>query len=457
MSLQDLAPLVELFPGVSENKLRDTLKSAGGDAQIACSMILSEQETLHQMAEKSLSNISSDSAEAEVRENRHAQTFSEQSCLDKNHTNIRKGTVNLKKRIWRPVHSFTKDQSSRLELDQATSAKPNAWVSATDSIQDIIYYTKVTPKTAQKAFYKKTLNSARAIIDIICHYDEYAEDISGFRQPDDKLLEYRTPQRGIAKAGGRVQSSTGFAHKKKPVGTVLSAEWNEPATFSPRSENNYKYDSSSSEAKELNSIITSNPSLRAINPSFSKRALEFYEGDVEWTMLTLIFIFEKSCAQYTFMDVSSKAPSPNSLKNISKVSKDLVKPRGVVAEAVRFDPSCFASDENYDRALLILDGIFTLYTADLHGFLPYEAELVAERCLDVWWKKELAMREMNGQRLNQIKAINLAPFKIITGRGLHSVGGVSKVRIKVKKFLDTGLYAYAEEASYFVVEGKKRA
>lgn len=89
--------------------------------------------------------------------------------------------------------------------------------------------------------------------------------------------------------------------------------------------------------------------------------------------------------------------------------------------------------------------------------MPYEAELIAERCLNVWWTKELALREMNGQRLNQIKAINLAPFKIITGRGLHSVGGVSKVRIKVKKFLDTCLYSYTEEASYFIVEGKKKA
>lgn len=457
MSSQDLALLAELFPSVNENKLRGTLKSAGGDAQVACSMILSEQETLNQMAKNSLSNDTDGRSEGEGMGSRHAKALSEENFPDENHTKARKGAVNLKKRMWRPIHSFTKGQSSRLELDQAAAVHSNAWVSATGSIQDIIHYTNAAPKAAQKAFYKKTLNSARAIIDIIYHYDEYAEDINGSRLPGDNEPEYGTPQRDFMKAGGRVQSPTGFAHKKKPVGLVFSADQERATIFSPRSEENYKYDSSSLEAKELNSIITNNPSLRAISPSFSKRALEFYEGDVERTTLTLIFIIEKNCAQYTFVDAASKAPSLNSQKNLSKVNKGSVKPRRMGAEIGGLDPSCFASDENYDRALLIIDNILTMYTADLHGFLPYEAELIAERCLNVWWTKELALREMNGQRLNQIKAINLAPFKIITGRGLHSVGGVSKVRIKVKKFLDTCLYSYTEEASYFIVEGKKKA
>lgn len=76
--------------------------------------------------------------------------------------------------------------------------------------------------------------------------------------------------------------------------------------------------------------------------------------------------------------------------------------------------------------------------------------------IDHWWSDELYHRENNGGKLHLTKANHVGPLKVITGRGIHSAGGIPKVKNAVIRYLDTHKYLYDDNASAFIVKGKKR-
>lgn len=429
--------------------MQRTLTSAGGDADVACSMILSEQETMSRMQDNLLSN----------KANTNQEKFPDLPDACENEVPRKRGAVNLKKRLWRPVHSFEKIHGSNYIKNSTTPIKTNAWSSATDSIQDIQNYTHAPLKIAQNAFYKKSLNPARAIIDIIYHYTQYLLEFSESSSLSSPPREHETTNVKLTNTGGRVQSVRGLAHSKH-ISAAIPAETKKSKSQGTASsiKQTYVYHPSSDEAMELNSIIGSNPSLKAINPEFLKQALIFFDGDVAQTTLVAVFIMDCDAARFTFIDVGPKVPIVKHHQNLKTCpGTTTAKEKAASSDSTVLDPASFVSDESYDNAVKICEDVFNNYTADLHGFLPHEATLITQTCLKTWWSEELALREINGHRLNQIKAVNVAPFKVITGRGLHSVGGISKVRIKVRSYLESNAYVYLEEPSFFIVQGKRKA
>ena len=92
---------------------------------------------------------------------------------------------------------------------------------------------------------------------------------------------------------------------------------------------------------------------------------------------------------------------------------------------------------------------------DFHGFLCNDALLVLHKCLNKWWEEELTQRELHNQKLSMSQVANVSPLTVITGRGIHSDNGVSKLKRDVRKFLDKNDYKYHEDTAYFVVLGKK--
>ena len=140
---------------------------------------------------------------------------------------------------------------------------------------------------------------------------------------------------------------------------------------------------------------------------------------------------------------------------IKSVKKPVIRTTKVAHEENTLNFDVFVDDESYKKGLTIVQDTFTNYRADLHGFLPDEAVSIVRECLKKWWAEELILREQKAQRLNQRIVANVKPFTIITGRGIHSVGGVSKVRKKVKYFLENNTFVFLEEPSFFIVEGKK--
>lgn len=93
---------------------------------------------------------------------------------------------------------------------------------------------------------------------------------------------------------------------------------------------------------------------------------------------------------------------------------------------------------------------------DLHGLLVPQAMSQTSSALSDWWKTEQTARIQDG-RLHQYGATArfVDPLKVVTGRGLHSEGGVSKIKKGVRGYLERNGYLYEEESWGYVVHGRR--
>ncbi|OUM53519.1 hypothetical protein BVG19_g2811 [[Candida] boidinii] len=92
---------------------------------------------------------------------------------------------------------------------------------------------------------------------------------------------------------------------------------------------------------------------------------------------------------------------------------------------------------------------------DLHELTVSQARSLCEKFVNDWWNEELRERELNGNSSKISKTIYLQPITIATGRGLHSAGGIPKIRIAIAKYLDSAGYRYTETGSTIIVSGKR--
>ncbi|SCU94763.1 LADA_0G11012g1_1 [Lachancea dasiensis] len=448
-----ISSLVVLFPNVNESVLEKTLESANGDVGVACNMILSEQEALCHSNEDELTNEVLP-VEAETKDSRKTENTSRSPNL---------GPVNLKKRLYRPIHSFEKLQPTGCLSNKAANTK--AWNASADHIREIVEHTDVPKNIAQIAYHKQALNPARAIIDIIYHFSSHVFRVEApTSQSGGPESTTAYPSTSILGVGGRVQSTRGLAHRKD-MNFGFKERSNEQGDEAHNRLDTKELDKDKGDSEslirasyELNLTIASNPPLKAINPLFWKTALRFYRGDILRTTLVGSYILNNNSSQYTFIDAVAKQTSsgfPESTTGTKKNVTSKLRPPSSTSDKQSISQSSFDTKDKYARALQIFDDLFNTHSADLHGFYPQEAKAVAQACLETWWEEEISLREINADRARLIRAQNIAPIKIITGRGLHSVGGISKVRNTIKSFLDQYNYVYTEEASYFVVEGRR--
>lgn len=206
---------------------------------------------------------------------------------------------------------------------------------------------------------------------------------------------------------------------------------------------------------DLSDLLHS-PRLSSISPRFLEKALEYFHGDHERTAALLILIAEHNYGKHTGYYRVEPGPGPGpGLKPGSgpKLGQGTSSVRSQIKASAkpRFSttPKAISSPINGPEA-----GFGD--TLDFHGWLPEDAATTAAQRLARWWAAELAQRELNNTRLNQIEAVHVSPVTLVTGRGLHSTGGVPRVRIRVQRMLDELNYVYIEEPSRFTVTGRRR-
>lgn len=217
-------------------------------------------------------------------------------------------------------------------------------------------------------------------------------------------------------------------------------------------------------SNDLSDLLHS-PRLSSISPRFLEKALEYFHGDHERTAALLILIAEHNYGKHTgYYRVEpgpgpGLRPGPGPGQGTSSIRPGISSVRSQIKAIPKASPK--ASTSTIPKAISspingTRDGPEDGDTLDFHGWLPEDAATTAAQRLARWWATELAQRELNNTRLNQIDAVHVSPVTLVTGRGLHSTGGVPRVRIRVQRMLDELNYVYIEEPSRFTVTGRRR-
>lgn len=442
-----------VFPDKSEIKIRDALESANGDLHEACVILLSEttaEETTQVYQPDPLDDLKVmfPNVDAETIKNVYQRCGS-----------IEAATSEL---LSLPLLSLIDDEEQKNAERQLKNgdcrtegpSEKTGWKKNSDKIKVIRQYTSVSDSAARQAFHESSLSVVKAIIQLVWNQDHYGN--SRDETKADNLKEATVGVR--APKGGRVQAGTGFAHATKNRFEIFGPKDTADDTTVNDTQEPYVYSDSTEEAQELRDILRSNAGLRTINLAFLKRALAFYRGNIQQTMSLALFILEANGAKATCKSAQTVV-DPKDILNFtvapkSQITKTVAAPAPVI-NATQLTPRAFQNDDHYNEGRRMIQNVFTNTRLDFHGFVPNDAIQVLRSCLHKWWSQEKREREMNSQNLSIGKAMNVAPLEIVTGRGIHSAGGVSVLKIKVRKFLNDNHYLYWEEPAYFVVQGRK--
>lgn len=455
-----LAELKGIFPEKADVAIRNALASTNGELETACAILLAEGNVEEPVEEENIedpnplnelffmfSNIDPKKVEAVYQQHNQSMDESIAELLNFEFLSMED------KKAQKVVEN---------ELKKTTNSNPNihslvekkTWKSASDSIKVVEQYTGVCESIARQAYYRNSFHIVRAIIDLICSYNGGKRVKNEGRNINDQDKRIRNIPRG-----GKVQAVKGLAHSAKNSYTILQHDEDDDTDPSDKEEAPYIYSPDAAEAKELQEILRSNLALRAVNPVFLKQALIFYNGDSQKTISLALLVIDSKCAKETYntdsgsQDIYAKDFLPTS-KTRSKQKVDHRQYQNPI-NTNELDPCAFQNEKHFEIGCHMIRNIFSISRLDFHGFVPNDAIQVLQACLEKWWKHELREREMKSQNLYISKVANVNPLEIVTGRGLHSVGGISRLKISVKKFLNDRNYLYWEEPSYFIIEGKK--
>lgn len=415
-----LAMLVEMFPNKPVDDLNSALQSSSGVIDDACLMLISE-----------------DNSKEDVNPNEELKTM---------FPLVEQATINS---VWKDQdgnfdgsvaellnhHMILEEKKNNDEAEPPIPLSPQGKSAPKSTVEIVQEYTGVSTSIARQFSYRSSFNVVKAIVSIL---DTHREPPTETKLPPVTRAPKRT--------GGRVQGAKGIAHSNR-----FASLAKEVPTQSSQDKPFYVYSSESSEARELEDAIQSNLDLKGIYPNFLHRALEYYRGDLLKTLQLATLILEQNGARYTYKDA---VEGPVDLTGFSEY-----KPGGKSRPASKKsneESGLTLEDDSYaPRAHNMLSNVLTNTRLDFHGFLCPDAIQVLLRCLNKWWKYELDQRELNNQKLSMSQVVNVEPLQVVTGRGIHSDNGVSKLKMQVRKFLEKNQYKYTEETSYFVVIGKK--
>ena len=500
MSDEQLCALLSVFPDKDTTSLLHALESSGGDLELATSMILSGIN-----AEEPISEISSLQEQfPDFKAKEIEQVFDEcgknadlaVTCLLDLQL-LRQEQVNFGGQ--RDIESEIAISSVKRMGNKNDDVCWNTNASKTTQIQQLML---VPLGIAQAALFNNQLSVPKAIISIVNNYEKYenllpgkqteheyepASFIDSMEENNDPHLEqtknsesYKsklTPainQKVLQpKKHGRVQARNGFLFLKNDVSSPETTRSTSTAKQNKASiEENFKHFEGpvftlrNSKASELQQLVRETPMLKLINDTFMHTTYEYFNSNVDKCIEVFLFLAENHAIKYTHSFAAQNTektiknavngawirntPRKPTSSNVQQRSKNQKVSAGI-------GPNMFISRENYQKSVQYLDRIFQDYRADFHGFRPEEATRVSNILLSSWWSEEVLGREMSNIKQELNKPFCVSPYVIVTGRGIHSIGGVSKVRKAVKKLLDDQNYVYNEEASYFEVTGKKRS
>lgn len=92
---------------------------------------------------------------------------------------------------------------------------------------------------------------------------------------------------------------------------------------------------------------------------------------------------------------------------------------------------------------------------DLHGLTADAAVSLVARVTTEWWNQELEGRLSEGKRTYTKKAEIMEPLRVVTGRGIHSREGYSKIKVQVGKYLNARGFVFEEDPGSYTVIGKR--
>ncbi|KAL6947152.1 hypothetical protein ACO0QE_002024 [Hanseniaspora vineae] len=496
MSDEQLSTLLSIFPDKDTTTLTNALESSSGNLELATSMLISSTTV------SEISSLREQFPDFKVKE--IEQVFDEcgkNADLAVTHLLdlqlLKQEKVNL---------GGQKDIESRIAKSSAKSLSEKnsdaCWgvnASKTTQIQNLML---VPLGVAQAALFNNQLNVPRAIISIVNDYEKYQkllpetklkhdnainpttenmeenndthlEQTANIRNYKSKLTPAVNQNHPQPKRHGRVQARNGFQFLKNNVSdpeTTISGVAMKQSQHNL--EENFKhfegpvFTLKNSKALELQQFVKENSMLKLINDEFMQKTYSFFNSNIEKCIEVLLFIAENHAVKYTHSlatqsteKIIQNAVNRTWIRNtpIKLNSSNVQQGSNTQKTSALIGPNMFFSRENYQKSVQYMDRIFQDYRADFHGFRPEEATRVSSILLSTWWNEEVLGREMNNVKKEHSKVFCVSPYVIVTGRGIHSVGGVSKVRKAVKKLLDNQNYVYNEEASYFEVIGKKRS
>lgn len=317
---------------------------------------------------------------------------------------------------------------------------------------DVLHYTRKNGGDYYKTLYDVVMNCKSMVLT-----KQQESTSGGATKTHDKSRNNRRVQRGGA-MGLASSTRNRILHGQEPQ--------NEISTTTP-TPSNYRYDENSMEAKELwslipvskdgkNSVELISSQKLPINKKFAIKALEFFQGNV-YKVIELISELSSSqiSSSKQSRHLNEKQPVDIKIEN-SKfgMPKD--------SSNNTFIPS---STREYQTDRIILDShdeqyLFDRYlktgTVDLHGFTVVEAMELVPLILHHWWNQELTHRQSIGQLEKFGNLASLGSVLIITGRGVHSTGGVSTVKVSVNRYLTNNNYIFEQPTSgSFEVTGKR--
>ncbi|ODQ81234.1 hypothetical protein BABINDRAFT_165929 [Babjeviella inositovora NRRL Y-12698] len=306
--------------------------------------------------------------------------------------------------------------------------------------------------------------------------------------------------------GGRVQY--GRATK---ASTASIAPRHTPITKKPEpAAEPYKYDPQGEDARMLREIERSSPILSNLPSEFFLNAMEHFSGDVTKVCEICQFVIEHGRSKEELPRIGSLNLANGSTQTMPSGST-LVTPKSqvdkwrqvsaqppIVGDTMGKTPGELLEQSKYlalrarDSSSKLIKQHYTSMAADqrgryqsavnaeqqerqdktlqsfrlghlgnrvdLHGFNIDTAIATAEGCLEHWWSSEREQQEISGRfRATKVmKAEHVDPLVIITGRGIHSKGGYSRVRKEVKRILQERGFVFEESLSSFSVQGKRK-
>ena len=488
-NIAKLLQLAEIFPDKPIDELKTSLDDAAGDLELTVSLVLSGSDSVHreQLTKDVQPKVTTDNGTNPVEDNLlelysmfpDIDTRVITSYYNSEGNSLYNTICDLLSYEMLSVEDKGEQQllEERLAELRTKQSTKNSWSLFREHVSLILKYTQVDERTARQYYYKHFFHPIPTIVAII-HEQKRVKAIDR----NVTVNETKTKTKNRAKHNfSRVQSQRGFAYTRGHIplrytatATTTSSSstvknhhsQTSPVTTKPgnvESKQLYVYSDSDPKLKALRELVRSSPNLSGINPAFLRDALTYYRGDTEKTLDLCCLLAEQNGIKYSFLFdtpdgvghrleehthsnltvTTSRPPTPSTPSKGSK--------HGKTAETLGISKHREAIVSNERQ----LRDLFNTYKLDFHGYLPQEAESILRLALERWWNEEIMLRERNTIRLNLIEVRFVQPLIVITGRGIHSVGGVSKVRIQVKKLLENEMFVFDERPSFFTVYGKK--
>lgn len=442
--------LKELFPDVAGEKLELTLESAQGDVELATSMLLSEMESDHHVNGNDNGVTTIDHVhEVELMfPDIDAATVASVYRQEKGMVpNVITHLLNLE---YLKNESMAEQEGEKHVEQIGIPLKRKAWKSTydeMDTVAHVLQWPQDQIPHLTQLYQENSFSSRRTIVSIIL---DQIHPMSRSPRPITQISRHDF---------SRVQSNRGFAHKKgKQQNNNLSSLLNKKQAT--QKQQHIEQQRITITYDEYLDMIKEDPYCQGVNPQFVSNLFQYFKvdsidhndntnkADLESCFRVLSYILDDpNGVAFTF----NKHPDGDGSWNV------VVSNTNGPGNKRNSKNYSVASSNNKNRLTMDPqnDDVFQTFKIDFHGYSPKQAVTTLNQIMNSWWDEELKQRELNNYNLRQRDVVCLEPLMVVTGRGIHSIGGKSPVRIQVKRYLQLNGYLFHEEPSYFQVYGKK--